>query len=72
MVKTREEMTELDFDDPMDWVYEIRRRISQKYGYDLERHTAALLEKRRQDEARGIHVNYVRLPIARRVPIVVQ
>ena len=72
MVKTREEMTELDFDDPMDWVYEVRRRISEKYGHDLECYTAALLEKRRQDEARGIHVNYVRLPIARRVPTVVQ
>ena len=65
MTKTREEMTELDFDDPIDWVYEVRRRISEKYGHDLERYTAALLEKRRQDEARGIHVNYVRLPIAR-------
>lgn len=68
MTKTREEMTELDFDDPMDWVYEVRRRISEKYGHDLERYTAALLEKRRQDEARGIHVNYVRLPIARVAP----
>ena len=68
MTKTREEMTELDFDDPMDWVYEVRRRISEKYGHDLERYTAALLEKRRQDEARGIHVNYVRLPIARVTP----
>ena len=68
MTKTREEMTELDFDDPIDWVYEVRRRISEKYGHDLERYTAALLEKRRQDEARGIHVNYVRLPIARVAP----
>ena len=72
MTKTREEMTELDFDDPMDWVYEVRRRISEKYGHDLERYTAALLEKRRQDEARGIHVNYVRLPIVRRTPSVVE
>lgn len=72
MTKTREELTELDFDDPMDWVYEVRRRISEKYGHDLERYTAALLEKRRQDEARGIHVNYVRLPIARRTPSVVE
>ena len=38
MTKTREEMTELDFDDPMDWVYEVRRRISEKYGHDLERY----------------------------------
>ena len=72
MTKTREELTELDFDDPMDWVYEVRRRISEKYGHDLERYTAALLEKRRQDEARGIHVNYVRLPIVRRAPTVVE
>ena len=71
MTKSRDEMTELDFEDPLEWVYEVRRRISEKYGHDVRRHTEALLEKRRQDEARGIHVNYVRLPIARRTPVVV-
>ena len=30
MTKTRGEMTELDFEDPLDWVYEVRRRISEK------------------------------------------
>ena len=71
MTKSRDEMTELDFEDPLEWVYEVRRRISEKYGHDVRRHTEALLAKRRQDEARGIHVNYVRLPIARRTPTVV-
>ena len=68
MTKTRGEMTELDFEDPLDWVYEVRRRISEKYGHDIKRYTAALLKKQRQKEAQGIHINYVRLPIVRRIP----
>ena len=33
MTKSRDELTELDFEDPMDWVYEVRRRISEKCGH---------------------------------------
>ena len=69
MIKSREEMTELDFDDPMDWVYEVRRRISEKYGHDLKRYFDALRQRRAVDEANGIH--YVKLPIVRREPAVV-
>ncbi len=69
MTKSREEMTELDFADPMDWVYEVRRRISEKYGHDVRRIAAAAAERMRRDEANGIH--YVRLPIARRTSTVV-
>ena len=69
MTKNRDEMTELDFEDPLDWVYEVRRRISEKYGHDLNRYFDALRERRAVDEANGIR--YVRLPIARRESAVV-
>ena len=63
--KIREEMTELDFDDPIDWVHEVRRRISEKYGHDLNRLFEAMKEERRNADATGEH--FVRLPIARRM-----
>ena len=69
MTKSRDEMTELDFEDPIDWLYEVRRRISEKYGHDLDRYFDALRQRRAVDEANGIH--YVRLPIARRKSAVV-
>ncbi len=68
--KCRDELTELDFDDPMDWVYEVRRRISEKYGHDINRIIAASIERQRQDELTGRR-HYVRLPIVRRTPTVV-
>ena len=37
MTKSRDELTELDFEDPMDWVYEVRRRISEKCGHNVDR-----------------------------------
>ena len=61
--------TELDYADPMDWVYEVRRRISEKYGHDVRRMAAAAAERMRHEEAKGIR--YVRLPIVRRTPTVV-
>lgn len=65
----QDELTELDFEDPVDWVYEVRRRISEKYGHDIGKYMSALREQRAIDESRGIR--YGRLPIARRPPIVV-
>ena len=66
MTKNLNEMTELDFADPIDWVYEVRRRVSERYGHDIDRYMNALRMKQRVEEAKGVHVNYVRLPIARR------
>ena len=66
MTTFRRELTEPDFADPIDWVYEVRRRVSERYGHDIDRYMDALRTKQREDEAKGIHVNYVRLPIARR------
>ena len=57
------------YDDPLDEVYAIRRRISAKYGNDIHRIFAAAREEQRRAEARG--VRYVRLPIARRESAVV-
>ena len=57
------------YDDPLDEVYAIRRRISAKYGNDIHQIFAAAREEQRRAEARG--VQYVRLPIVRREPAVV-
>ena len=70
MTKNRDALTELDFEDPMDWVYEVRRRISEKYNHDIDRIIAAAIEHQCQDELTGRR-RYVRLPIARRTPTVV-
>ena len=70
MTKSREELTELDFDDPMDWVYEVRRRITEKCGHNIDRLFELVAEEQRKAEARG--VKFVRLPIVRRTPSVVE
>lgn len=57
------------YDDPLDEIYAIRRRISAKYGNDIHLIFAAAREEQRRAEARG--VQYVRLPIARREHAVV-
>ena len=62
----RDELTELDFEDPMEWVYEVRRRISAKYDHDIDKLFAAMAERQREEEAKG--KVYVRLPIARVAP----
>jgi len=70
MTKSRDELTELDFDDPMDWVYEVRRRISERCGHDIGRLFEYMAERQREAESRG--KKFVRLPIVRRSPNVVQ
>ena len=70
MTKSRDELTELDFEDPMDWVYEVRRRISEKCGHNVDRLFELVAEEQRRAEARG--VKSVRLPIVRRAPSVVE
>ena len=46
------------YDDPLEEVYAIRRRISAKYGNDIHLIFAAAREEQRRAEARG--VQYVR------------
>ena len=59
-----EELTESDFEDPLEWVYEVRRRISAKYDYDIHKIFSAMAERQREEEDKG--KVYVRLPIVRR------
>ena len=54
------------YDPVLEEVYAIRRKISEKYGHDTDRYFAAMLERHKDDEAKGIR--YVRLPIARTAP----
>ena len=54
------------YDPVLEEVYAIRRNISEKYGHDTDRYFAAMLERHKDDEAKGIR--YVRLPIARTAP----
>lgn len=61
---SNEDLTELDFGDPMEWIYEVRRRISEKYDHDIRKLMAATAERMREEEAKGRR--YVTLPIARR------
>ena len=55
-----------NFEDPIDEIYAIRRKISAKFGNNIRRIAEAAKEWRRRDEAAG--VKYVRLPIARVAP----
>ena len=57
------------YDDPLDEVYAIRRRISAKYGNDIHLIFAAAREEQRRAEAMG--VQYVSLPFVRRGSVVV-
>ena len=54
------------YDPILEEVYAIRRKISEQYGHDIDRYFAAMLERHKDDEAKGI--KYVRLPIARVAP----
>ncbi len=49
--------------DPMEEIYAIRRRISERYGNDSTRYFEAMRERHRDDAAHG--VKYVRLPVVR-------
>ena len=61
-----QEMKETDFADPIDWVYEVRHRISAKYGHNLESYMTAMRDK--QERAQSLGRVFVRLPIARVAP----
>ena len=57
----------LNLEDPiMDEVYAVRRKISERYGHDINRIAEAMRQRKVRDEANGIR--YVRLPIARVAP----
>lgn len=58
---------EWNFEDPIDEIYAIRRKISAQFGNDLRRIAEAAREWRQRDEAAG--VRYVRLPSARVAPV---
>lgn len=55
-----------NFNDPLDEVYAIRRKISAQFGNDIRRIAEAAKEWRRRDEAAG--VKYIRLPAAHVAP----
>ena len=55
-----------NFDDPIDEIYAIRRKISAQFGNNILRIAEAAKEWRRRDEAAGR--KYVSLPIARIAP----
>ena len=54
------------YDPVLEEIYAIRRKISERYGHDIHRYVAAMRERHKDDEAKGI--KYVRLPIARVAP----
>ena len=54
------------YDSILEEAYAIRRKISEKYGHDIDRYFAAMQERHKDDEAKGI--KYVRLPTARVAP----
>ena len=58
------------YDDPLEEIYAIRRELSARYGHDVHRLAEAAREWKRRVEAEG--TRYVRLPIARRAPTVVE
>ena len=56
--------TELNYDDPIEEIYAIRRAISERYGHDVRRIAAAARERMLREEADGTRV-YVHLPSVR-------
>ena len=58
---------DLEYEDPIDEIYAIRKELSAEYGHDLNRIFADADAWRKRDEAAGF--KYVRLPIARTTPI---
>jgi len=57
---------DLEYEDPIDEIYAIRKELSAEYGHDLNRIFADADAWRKRDEAAGF--KYVRLPIARTAP----
>ena len=58
-------MNGLSYEDPMDEIYAIRRKISAECGYDVNQLIARAKARMAEDIALGRR-RYVRLPIARR------
>ena len=58
------------YDDPLEEIYATRRELSARYGHDVHRLAEAAREWKRRDEAEG--TRYVRLPIVRCTPTVVE
>ena len=54
------------YDPVLEEIYDVRRRISERYGHDVYRLAEAIAKQQRIEEARGR--KYVRLPIARVAP----
>ena len=57
---------EWNYEDPLDEIYAIRRKISAQFGNNIRRIAEAAKEWRKRDEAAGF--KYVSLPIARVAP----
>ena len=57
---------DLEYEDPIDEIYAIRKELSAEYGHDLNRIFADADAWRKRDEAAGF--KYVRLPIVRTTP----
>ena len=55
-----------DYEDPIDEIYAIRRKISAQFGNNIRKIAEAAKEWRKQDEASGI--KYVSLPSAQIAP----
>lgn len=64
-------MIECDYEDPMDEIYAIRRKISAECDHDIDKLMIRARARMEQDLATGRR-RYVRLPIVRRTPVVVQ
>ena len=57
---------EKDYVDPIDWVYEVRRRVSEKYGHSVSRMIEAGRLAQAEAVKHGAVFNFARLPVARR------
>ena len=55
-----------NYDDPIDEIYAIRRKISEQYGHDVNCYFDAMIARQSESESQG--TAFVRLPIARVAP----
>lgn len=58
---------EWNFEDPIDEIYAIRRKVSSMYGHNVDRMFEAMVERQRISESEGHRI--VRLPIERETPV---
>ena len=63
-------MNDFSYEDPMEEIYAIRRKISAECGYDVNRVIARAKARMNRDVQNGSR-HYVRLPIARRAQVMV-